>query len=358
MQLPSALILSLSLGGAAMAAEPQTIHVDANGTIHADGITAPLSEYVSEAVRARRAARLVVPPAANVTAATLMPARAGTDAAMQASLARWLAIAPARITPLRMSGVQTDVVTPQTGISAANKRRILINLHGGGFFAGARFGGQVEAVPLATMGRIKVVTIDYRMAPEAHFPAASQDVAAVYRHLLKSYPARNIGIYGCSAGGTLVGQSLAWFQSHGLPRPGAAGIFCSGLLPSFWYGGDSMTTSQLLNARVAATPEQLRENAGNLYLAGTDRANPLVTPGLYKDVLAKFPPTLILSSTRDSALSNALASNQRLLEAGAQTQLLVLEGTGHGEFNHLPGTPEANFAFRQIWRFFNRHLGR
>ncbi len=82
-----------------------------------------------------------------------------------------------------------------------------------------------------------------------------------------------------------------------------------------------------------------------------------MTPGLFPQVLAKFPPTLILTGTRDSSMSNALVTNMRLLDAGVDTQLLVLEGIGHGEFNTLPGTPEATQTFTQIWRFFDKHLG-
>ncbi|WP_369751202.1 hypothetical protein [Novosphingobium sp. AP12] len=57
-------------------------------------------------------------------------------------------------------------------------------------------------------------------------------------------------------------------------------------------------------------------------------------------------------------MSNALLTNIALLKAGAETQLLVLEGRGHGEFNYLVGTPEARDAYDLIWFFFDRHLGR
>ena len=83
-------------------------------------------------------------------------------------------------------------------------------------------------MPIAALGRIKVVSLDYRQGPEHRHPAASEDVAAAYRELLKTYRPENIGIYGCSAGGMLAGMSVAWFQRHGLPRPGAVGILCAG----------------------------------------------------------------------------------------------------------------------------------
>lgn len=61
----------------------------------------------------------------------------------------------------------------------------------------------LESIPVSALARIKMVSIDYRMSPEHKFPAASEDVAAVYKNLLKQYAPGNIGIYGCSVGGIL-----------------------------------------------------------------------------------------------------------------------------------------------------------
>jgi epsilon-lactone hydrolase len=85
------------------------------------------------------------------------------------------------MTPQRIGGVHTEVFTPAGGISPSNAMRVLINLHGGGFGANARTKSHLESVPIASIGRIKVISIDYRQAPEFALPSASEDVAAVYR---------------------------------------------------------------------------------------------------------------------------------------------------------------------------------
>ena len=350
----------IGITAAAPGAEAQTpprVTVDAGGTIHSDGLSVPPSDLLSPQAKAELIARLNQPMPAIATGGGIPASRAATDIMLQAVVARWQAAHPASIAHVVMNGVATDVVIPKSGIAPENAQRVLINLHGGGFFAGSGAGGLVEALPLAAEGRIKVVTVDYRLAPEHKFPAASEDVAQVYRALLKTYKPANIGIYGCSAGGTLVAQSMAWLQRQGLPRPGAIGIFCSGAMPTFWYGGDSFAVAQMMNGRVAATAEQMKTGAGNLYLAGVDQVDPLVTPGLFPAVLALFPPTLLVTSTRDSAMSNALVTNVALLKAGVETQLLVQEGLGHGEFTSMVGSPETTDAYAIIWRFFDKWLG-
>lgn len=98
------------------------------------------------------------------------------------------------IKPERIAGVPTDVIEPAGGAPPKNKRRVLINLHGGGFEVGAGLGGQMESIPVASLGAIKVISVDYREGPKYKFPAASEDVAAGYRELLKKYSAKRIGI--------------------------------------------------------------------------------------------------------------------------------------------------------------------
>ena len=152
-----------------------------------------------------------------------------------------------------IGGVHAYVYTPRDGIAAENRDRVLIDLHGGGFRECWPACAELESMPIAALGRIKVVSLDYRQGPEHRHPAASEDVAAAYRELLKSYRPENIGIYGCSAGGMLTGMSVAWFQRHGLPRPGAIGILCAGAanLGGNAFGGDaSYTTLPLGEGRV------------------------------------------------------------------------------------------------------------
>src|SRR5690606_17957433 len=162
----------------------------------------------------------------------------------------------------------------------------------------------------AAIGRIRVVSLDYRQGPKHRFPAASEDVASAYRELLKDHRAEDIGIYGCSAGGMLTGMAVAWFQQHSLPRPGAVGVLCAGMtLSSNGFGGDAAyTTASIGESRnPPRSPGSSAPSAAPLpYLAGVSTSDPLAAPASSPQVLARFPPTLIVSGTRAFDLSSAV----------------------------------------------------
>lgn len=355
------LLAALTVPWLAMAAPPAPAQQPARPTLATDGtvtsagaISVPPSDLLSPEARSKLAARLGRRPSATL-ADGIDAVRRSTDEAAKATLDEWLRIHPAQVVSTTIDGVRTDVVTPTAGIDPRNRRRVLINAHMGGFMTGGRYGGALEAVPLAGWGRIRVIAVDYRMSPEHVFPAASEDMATVYRHVLKTTKPESIGIYGCSAGGTLVAQSMAWFQVRKLPLPGAIGIFCSGAMPTFWWGGDSGQLAPLLNAALPTGPAR-PPDAPRSYFAGIDTNDPLVTPGLFPDVLAQFPPTLIVTGTRDVSMSNALVTHARMLQAGVDARLFVQEGLGHGHFFELPGTPESAAAWDVIWKFFDSRL--
>jgi acetyl esterase/lipase len=172
----------------------------------------------------------------------------------------------------KIAGVPSVIFTPKTGVLASNESKVLINLHGGGFFVGEPW---PESIPIPAVARIRVIGIDYRMGPEYKFPAASEDVAAVYKALLRDHAPENIGMCGCSAGGKLTAQAVAWFQTHGLPRPGAIGLFGTGA--ESYTDGDSLYIGDAL-AGVAfdrSTATALQEP---YFGKNPDFKNPLVSP--------------------------------------------------------------------------------
>ena len=350
------MVLGVWLVTDAVAQETEKPHVADDGTITGALPPVPLSNFLSADAKGQFAERLQMSGLPS-TADGIEAARDFSDQIAKKSLDRWLEIYPADIDETSINGVAVDIVTPKGGVRPRNRNRILINAHMGGFMTGGNYGGQLEAVPLAGHAGVKIYAVDYRMAPEHIYPAASEDMETIYRHVLDSTPAENIGIYGCSAGGTLTGQMIPWFVDKGLPLPGAISIQCAGIMDTFWFGGDSGQTSILLNGQPYRTPGESPDGAPRNYFDGIDTKTPFITPGNYPEVLAQFPPTLVVTGTRDISMSNALMTHTSLLQAGAPAELFVQEGLGHGHFFAFPGTPESYVAYDVMWNFFDRTLG-
>jgi acetyl esterase/lipase len=343
------LLCAWALG--AGAEERPDIAVDADGTITDPVLSVPLSDFLSPGAKHAWVERLRQPSPFTGPIKLEEIAKATEDAA-KILLDRWIEIYPSSIEETTIDGVHAFVVTPHSGVDRRNAHRVLIAAHQGGFRFGGTNSALLEAVPLAGRGRVKVIAVDYRKAPQFAYPAASEDMERVYRYVLKSFKPKNVGIYGCSAGGTLVAESLVRFQQQSLPRPGAAGIMCSGAMKNFWFGGDSYSVSAILNGKQPPKPDP------GPYFTGANMEDAAVTPGLHPDVLQKFPPTLLVTGTRDIAMSNVLMTHAALLEAGVDARLFVQEGLGHGHFFFFPGTPEAATAYDVIWNFFDAQLGR
>ena len=190
---------------------------------------------------------------------------------------------------------------PRAGCAPRNAHRLILNGPGGGFRTGVRGNGLLISIPIAAHMGIKVVSILYRQGPEYQFPAASEDLLKVWNHYLKEYPAKNIGMVGCSAGGSLVSQTTAILIQQGKATPGALGVYCSGL--GAVGSGDSafFSTLAVTNISAAAARPGGPATAGSVPVSGADARNYytgvdmhqfIVNPTLDDKRLAKFPPTL------------------------------------------------------------------
>lgn len=342
------------IGGAALTqqAPAPTVALDSDGTVTIPAHSVPVSGFLSVEGKAYLAEHL-----RNLRRPEMLVQENGVPRLIAGYLARQRELFAVERAETTIGGVHAYVYTPRDGIAAENRDRVLVDLHGGGFRECWPACAELESLPVAALGRIKVVSLDYRQGPEHRHPAASEDVAAAYRDLLKSYRAENIGIYGCSAGGMLVGMSVAWFQQHGLPRPGAVGILCAGaanLAGNAFAGDAGYTTLPLGEGRVPPPGG----NAVQMdYFAGTDPDDPLVAPASSPEVLARFPPTLIVTGTRSFDLSNAVYTHAQLVKNRVDADLHVWEGMFHGFF-YNPDVPESRECYDVIVRFFAKHLGK
>lgn len=329
-------------------------YVDKAGTVHLPEMEIPFSDFASLAAREafiRERTGGKVTPSLNGDIRSL---RQFYQRQIALLVQRDRILYPVNIKKRVLNGVRVEEITPRAGVSRRNRERVLINLHGGGFMWGEGPGGEVDSIPISAIGRIRVITVAYREAPEFRFPAASEDVAAVYRFLLKRYRPKDIGIYGCSAGGILTAESIAWFEKVDLPLPGAIGTLCgSGSV----LGGDSAYVAQaLVGARPHAIPG-LTEGTFSFspYFKGVSYTDPLVAPIVSRSVLAKFPPTLLIGGSRDFTVSSLYRMQAALTDVNVDAELHVWDGMWHAFFSN-PDLPESKQVYQVIVRFFDAHL--
>jgi monoterpene epsilon-lactone hydrolase len=256
---------------------------------------------------------------------------------------------PVNVEEKTIGGVRTDIITP-LDMPETNRGRVLINLHGGGFNSDS--GSLIEGVPICNLAKIEVVSVYYRLAPENPFPAAVDDVVAVYKELLKTYKPQNIGIFGTSAGGILTAEVAVKFKQLRLPLPGALGLFT--MLADFSRPSDSLNLYTLNGLPGILSPLDPNKRIGKEYAPSTDPRDSVLSP-LYAD-LRGMPPSLLVTSTRDILLSNTSIFHRALLHAGNDAQLVVYEALPHAFWYHFE-LPETRECLELMAKFFDNKLG-
>jgi acetyl esterase/lipase len=257
---------------------------------------------------------------------------------------------PVKVEETTIAGVRTDIITP-LATPEGNRGRVLINLHGGGFNSDS--GSLIEGVPISNLAKVKVVSVYYRLAPENPFPAAVDDVVAVYKDLLKTYKPQAIGIFGTSAGAILTAEVAVRIKQLNLPLPAALGMFS--VLADYSRPSDSRQIFTLNGFPGGLQPQDPNRRTGDEYTRDTDRKDPVLSP-LFAD-LKGMPPSLLVTSTRDLLLSDTAMFHRALLRAGDDAQLLVFEALPHAFWYHFQ-LPETKEALDRMSKFFDEKLAR
>jgi acetyl esterase/lipase len=332
------------------AAAPQ---FEANGDVRVPAFVLPVSKLVSAEAAAAQRMRATMPAFDTVGVLPAEARRAQINAYMAPQIASLREAFAVEIVPATIGGVEVLDITPADG--SHDPERVLINLHGGAFTVGWDGVALVEAIPMAVLGGYRIVSVNYRMAPEHRHPAAVEDAAAVYAALLNDYAPGKIGIFGGSAGGVLTAQAAAWLPAHGLPQAGAVGIFGAGGAP--FEAGESAYIAGYIDASFPPPPADGGKpiDISKGYFDGIDPKDPSAWPAYHLDVLATYPPALIITGTRAIDLSPAIFTNSQLLKAGVRSTLIVGEGMGHCYYCNI-ALPEGQDAYAVIVAFFRENL--
>jgi epsilon-lactone hydrolase len=251
-----------------------------------------------------------------------------------------------------LGGVRAYSVTPED-TAPENRNRLLIHVHGGCYVLSPGEAGLPEAILMAGFGRFKVLSVDYRMPPEAYFPAALDDVVTAWKVASAIEDPKRMAVFGTSAGGALTLALILRAKQEGLALPAA--IAPGTPMSDVTKTGDTFYANELLDS-VLVSRDGICDAATRFYANGHDLGDPLLSP-VYGD-LSGFPPAILTSGTRDLLLSNTVRVHRKLRQSGVEAALHVYEGQSHAQYLANDAAPETREAFQEIAYFFDRHLQR
>ena len=250
------------------------------------------------------------------------------------------------VTAVTAGGVPGEwVIAPE-----ADADRVILYLHGGGYSMGSPRSHRNLVAKLSSEARARVLSLDYRLAPEHPFPAAVDDAVAAYRFLLgEGIAANRIAIAGDSAGGGLTLATLLALRDEGDPLPAAAAPI------SAWTDlegtGESTTTRAAVDVMI--DPENLKETA-DLYANGVDIREPRLSP-LYGDY-SGLPPLLLQVGDAEVLLDDSVRVAERAKAAGVDVTLEVWDEMPHVWHAFTGLLPEADQAIAVIGEFVRSRI--
>jgi len=234
--------------------------------------------------------------------------------------------------------------------AGADHASVIFYLHGGAYAIGTAASSVGLASDLARRAGTRLVTVDYRLAPEHPHPAAIDDAVAAYRGLLDSGVAASaIAIAGESAGAGLAAAALVALKHAGLPQPSGA------VLMSPW--ADLTLSGESINGKAAVgpalTPAGLRRRAADYVPAGDRRAE-FVSP-IFAD-LTGLPPLLIQAGSHEILLDDATRLAAHAAAADVAVRLEVTPGVPHVFQGFAAMLDEGGAALASAGEFVRAHL--
>jgi acetyl esterase/lipase len=240
-----------------------------------------------------------------------------------------------------LGGVKVEWIVPD---GAANTP-VLFHLHGGGYVLGTPGGSRAFTTEFALRTGARVVSIDYRLAPEHPYPAAVDDAVSAYSALLaQGVPSRAIAVGGESAGGGLTIAMLLAARDQGLPMPACA--FAISPWTNLTCDGDTFETKKDVDPLL--TRRSLKE-MGDAYIANGNPRAPYASP-LFAD-LRGLPPLLIHVGSEEVLLDDSRILHNRAKSAGVDADLKIADEMIHVWHMFHAMLPEGATAIREIADF-------
>ncbi len=252
------------------------------------------------------------------------------------------------IDTVEIGGIRAIDIKPK---NHKKSNKVIFYIHGGAYVVLSADVTLASMLPLAETTGLRIVAIDYTLAPQAKFEQVTNEVLSFYKGLLQKYDAKNIAIYGDSAGGGLSAGSILKMRDQGLALPAVL------VLWSPWSDIDRIgdTYFTLADNDPLLIHNDFLENAALAYAPKSEFKNPYVSP-VYGDFSKDFPPTLIQVGSKEIFLSNAIRFYRVLDDNNKMVKLDVYEGMWHVWQGHYL-LPESKKAVENTKKFMFEHLG-
>jgi monoterpene epsilon-lactone hydrolase len=243
-----------------------------------------------------------------------------------------------------------DVPTAEITIDGTEPRHVVLYFHGGVYVIGDAFQAAGLASQVGRRTGAKVISVDYRLAPEHPYPAAVDDALAAYEALLHNgTDPSDIAFAGESAGGGLAVATLVNARDHGLPLPAAA--FVMSPYADLTLSGATMETKR--EADPLFTPQAFPARVAD-YTSGHDAALGLISP-IFAD-LSGLPPLIIQAGTHEVLLDDAIRLARQAATADVEVTLDITPGVPHVFQAYYPILDEAAAALDRAGQLLSAHL--
>jgi acetyl esterase/lipase len=250
------------------------------------------------------------------------------------------------VTAAELGGVQTAEIT----VDGIEPRHVVLYFHGGVYVMSDAFLAAGLASQVGRRTHAKVISVDYRLAPEHPYPAAVDDALAAYEALLQDgIAASDIAFAGDSAGGGLAVATLVNARDHGLPLPAAA--FVMSPYADLTLGGTTMETKGDVDPLLSREALQARIPD---YTAGQDPALDLISP-IFAD-LSGLPPLIIQAGSHEVLLDDAIRLARQAATADVEVTLDITPGVPHVFQAYSPILDEAGAALDRAGQLLSAHL--
>lgn len=234
----------------------------------------------------------------------------------------------------------------------SHSEKVIVYLHGGSWVTGDLDVSRPTAAMVAAAMPFKVVSVDYRLAPEHPFPAGLEDCRRVWGALLEEgFRPENVALFGDSAGGNLCLALVHLLQGEGGPGPCALGLI-------------SPVTDLTDTAEMVREPLPLafagwqgeKIPIWTLYAGARDRQDPLISP-VCGD-LGAFPPTLIHVGGDEPLVLDCAAFAKKAAAQGVKIHCKIWREMYHDFTLTGPALRESRLSLGEMGQFYQRYLGR